>query len=61
MTSFSNISGAGFASVREEWAERTVSVSQYLGIRILRLATLVLAKSLSRNFDSLHSSSKYSW
>lgn len=28
ITSFSNTSGAGFASAREEWAERMMSVSQ---------------------------------
>lgn len=48
MTSFSNISGAGFASAREEWAEGTMSVSQYSGLKIVKPETLPLAKSLHR-------------
>ena len=59
MTSFSNISGAGFASAREEWAERIMSASQYLGKRILKRETLALPESLGRRPDCPHSSSKY--
>lgn len=59
MTSFSNISGAGFASAREGWAKRITLVSQLPGIRILKLETLALAKKHSGYTEQLHSSSEY--
>jgi hypothetical protein len=56
MTSFSNISGAGFTSAREEQAEKNYATVSY---KALKLGLWPWPRTTTGYVDHLHTSSNY--